>query len=561
MARTALVAIALGASGVTALALGWHAHGEVRADLATTRDLHGEDFVGSTVCRRCHEDHHESWSRTHHRRMTQNATEEAVVGAFDGSELAYRGWTATMEREGGAFVVSVRDAEGSQVSRDEVAMTIGSRRIQQYVAERDGVFVRLPVAWHIEEGRWMHMNGAFLTPDPAEGADFERHVTRWNDNCVFCHNVGPNPGLRDTPDGPRFDTEVAELGVACEGCHGPGAEHVAENQGPLRRYVLHLGDDADPTIVNPDRLDADRSADVCGRCHGQRKTADVRPFLRRGDPFVPGDDLARFSEPLWRDTELHGEAIFAARFWPGGTPRLTAYEYQGWLQSPCTREGELSCTTCHGMHGADPKGQIRVTAIHEGRLGDGACIDCHAGPGTDDHAAHDGAVACVDCHMPRVVYGVVAAHRSHRIATPAVRETQGRAPIHGEPNACLLCHLDWGEDWGERALFGGDPVERAVVAAAWGRSTAVEAEHARGVLLEAMASDPYPAVRRIAFRALRGRIENAPAWVDFDPTGETHERREQVASLAAVVEYRPVDDARVAELRANAETLAIEIGE
>jgi hypothetical protein len=26
------------------------------------------------------------------------------------------------------------------------------------------------------------------------GGDFDRHVARWNDNCVFCHNVAPNPG-------------------------------------------------------------------------------------------------------------------------------------------------------------------------------------------------------------------------------------------------------------------------------------------------------------------------------------------------------------------------------
>jgi len=559
--RSALVVIALGAGGIVLAGLGWRAHGEVRADLATGRDLHGEDFVGSTVCRRCHQDHHESWARTHHRRMTQAASEDAVVGDFEGAELAYRGWTATMSRSGDAFVVAVSDETGATVSRDRVAMTIGSRRMQQYVAERDGAFVRLPVAWHVEEGRWMHMNGAFLTPDPVEGADFERHVTRWNDNCVFCHNVGPNPGLRETAEGPRFDTEVAELGIACEACHGPGAEHVARNGGPLRRYVLHLGDDPDPTIVNPDRLDADRSADVCGRCHGQRKAADVRPFLRRGDPFVPGDDLARFSEPLWRDTELAGEALFAARFWPDGTPRLTAYEYQGWLQSPCTQRGELSCTTCHGMHGADPKGQVRASATHEGRLGDGACVECHAEAGGDDHAAHDGAVACVDCHMPRVVYGVVAAHRSHRIGAPAVRDTQGPAPIHGQPNACLLCHLDWGEDWGMRALFGGDPIERAVVAAAWGRSPVVDPERAKGLLLEAMASDPYPAVRRIAFRGLRERIADAPEWITFDPTGSERVRVEQVGALGATIGHRRPEPAAVAELRASAEALAIEIGE
>jgi len=78
------------------------------------------------------------------------------------------------------------------------------------------------------------MTGAFLFPDDAAIDDpgrpiygsgvFDRHVTRWNDNCVFCHNVAPNPG-RDPSSG-AFKTTVAELGIACESCHGPGAAHV-----------------------------------------------------------------------------------------------------------------------------------------------------------------------------------------------------------------------------------------------------------------------------------------------------------------------------------------------
>src|SRR4029079_17225105 len=109
--------------------------------------------------------------------------------------------------------------------------------------------------------RRIHMNGAFLTPDPERNgaaidlADYQRHVTRWNDNCVFCHNVAPNPGF----DGARWNTEVAELGIACEACHGPAGEHARINRDPMRRYALHLSDAGDPTIVNPARLSPARS--------------------------------------------------------------------------------------------------------------------------------------------------------------------------------------------------------------------------------------------------------------------------------------------------------------
>ncbi|MBI1904109.1 MAG: CDP-alcohol phosphatidyltransferase family protein, partial [Planctomycetia bacterium] len=49
----------------------------------------------------------------------------------------------------------------------------------------------------------------------------------------------------------NVETTAAEFGIACEGCHGPGADHVAANWNPLRRYSLHLTGRADPTTVQP----------------------------------------------------------------------------------------------------------------------------------------------------------------------------------------------------------------------------------------------------------------------------------------------------------------------
>src|SRR5205814_5274457 len=144
--------------------------------------------------------------------------------------------------------------------------------------------------------------------------------------------------------------------------------------------------------VNPARLSPARAADVCGRCHGQRIADDIAPFLAHGDPFVAGDDLGLYSSPLWRDTPRGADpAAFAARFWDDGTPRLTAYEYQGLLQSPCAMRGPLTCTSCHGMHDGDPRGQIR--ARFGGRASNAMCTSCHAplaGPEAARlHAHHD----------------------------------------------------------------------------------------------------------------------------------------------------------------------------
>lgn len=580
-------------------AAGWATAAAVARDLATARNLHGGSYVGSTTCARCHADHAKSWRRTYHRSMTREASPETVLGDFSGRTLVYLGLRATMSRTGdGAYQIEVRDRHGALAKRWRIERTVGSHRYQQYLARQGDHLVRVPIAWHVEQRRFFHMNGAFLTADPAPDAcargydtlacrdAWERHVVRWNDNCVFCHNVAPNPGLDE--DTGRFRTEVAELGVACEACHGPGGEHARANASPVRRYALHLGDARDPTIVSAARLTAERSADVCGRCHGQRITDDVSKFLRRGDPFVPGDDLALYSAPLWRDTPLSGDDdAFRERFWADGTARLTAYEYQGLLQSPCSERGELTCTSCHGMHDGDPSGQLRPELV-----GDRMCTRCHAALGRpaelarhSRHAPAGKGARCVGCHMPRIVYGLVSVHLSHRIESP----DPARDHRLGRPDACTGCHADESRAWAERAfarmfgtrppgatpdpgpaeavraLFGGDPIERSVAASSLGRVDVPLSDARRaarlGALLTAMADDDYPAVRRIAWRSASALAPEAP-WEPFEATAPAASRARAIAAVRhALARAVDPDPSLVTSLRAQARAANISIGE
>src|SRR5690606_8990524 len=84
---------------VLALVAGWVAARDVEADLGTERDLHAVPYAGAAECRRCHEAHFESWHRTYHRTMTQEASDAAVLGDFDGAELEYMGVIARMHRD------------------------------------------------------------------------------------------------------------------------------------------------------------------------------------------------------------------------------------------------------------------------------------------------------------------------------------------------------------------------------------------------------------------------------------------------------------------------------
>jgi predicted CXXCH cytochrome family protein len=574
--------------------------GAVQRDLAESVNLRESPYVKAAQCARCHPDHAASFGRTFHRTMTQAADARSVRGNFAHAALDYFGVHAQMDKNTRGEHVIRYQVAGAAAEAFIVEKTVGSRRYQQYVARRGQELVRLPLAYHLEEQRWFHMNGAFLTPDPElspDGtlarADYERHVTRWNDNCVFCHNVAPNPGKHPGEHGqPAFATEVAELGIACEACHGPGGEHARKNANPLRRYVLHARQAADPSIVNPARLSDARSLDVCGRCHGQRITDDVESFLRAGDPFLPGEDLALYSAPLWRDTTLHGERAFEARFWADGTPRLTAYEYQGTLLSPCAQRGTMTCLSCHGMHEGDPRGQLRPN-----RTGAAMCTQCHEGlaakPAQAAHARHPLSAAlpsCRDCHMPEIVYGVLDLHPSHRIESPAPR-AQARDE---RPDACTQCHLDKTRAWAitERArlfgaekksadaapfpasespfsevetqLFRGDPIQRAVAASALSGSGSV-ANRARArrlaLLLEVMDDDPYPAIRHLAQRSAIRLLGPSTPLDGYTPEMPHKERTRSLSNLREHFPVTTSDQLAIAALRAQAAERAIEIGE
>ncbi len=509
-------------------------------EYAATRPLihRVDDFVGSDTCRSCHLDHHDSWERTFHRTMTQRVDPGTVRGAFDGRELTYEGQTARVLRRDERYFFELPDGKGRREA--EVVLAVGSRRYQQYFEREEHdtgfSFRRLPFLWHIDAQRWLHMNTVFLGPDDP---DWNKTRTRWNDNCVFCHNTGPRPGetFEISSTGERqFDSEVAELGIACESCHGPGRGHVESERNPVSRYAAYAGRRDTDSIVDPTELDPEREVAICGQCHGQRLPVDrdhLVTWLRTGPTYRSGERLTDHVIPITRTTPSPAEHVpdlFSLRFWADGTPRLSAYEYQGIAMSACHAEGTLKCGSCHTMHGGDPKGMIEPVM-----RGDAACTSCHAEI-TRDVKAHTGheptgsGSRCLDCHMPRIVYGILDVHRSHRIDSP----DPARDAETGRPNACTLCHLDrsplWAAEESRRiwsdayrdpryrldgapldlpdataSMLAGDAVQRVVYAAAAGRST-VPLEPAEKtdlrLLLATTTGDGYPSIRWTARRSL-----------------------------------------------------------
>ena len=223
--------------------------------------------------------------------MTRVSSAESVLAPFDGRVLSDR-YRYRLERRGDDFIVITDDPQfGSEASAHRVVLVTGSHHQQQYWFEtgRGRTIARLPFFWRIPDARFVPSHAALL----AQATNEVSEAGTWNRTCIRCHSTHSLPRFGDLES---YDTQVAELGIACESCHGPGEEHARANRDPIRRYQRHFDGEADDTIVNPTRLAAQRSIDVCGRCHSVhafRSLDDVAAWSERGIPFQPGEDLAQ----------------------------------------------------------------------------------------------------------------------------------------------------------------------------------------------------------------------------------------------------------------------------
>lgn len=504
---------------------------------ATRAEQPQHDWAGSGTCYGCHENRHTSWARTYHRTMTQDATAEAVAGAFDGRIVEYGDQRIRPVARDGGYFFEYLDANDRVAGRAEIKRTVGSHRYQQYLAQAPNTgdnYIRMHMLWHIEDQRWVHMNGAFLYPD---GQPYDQHIATWNHNCIYCHNTGPEPRIQNYDSlfqriargegvnflqAARYESQVAELGIACESCHGPAGQHVRQMEQPLTRLWYTLNPDAEVAgVVEAKSLSQAASTQICGQCHAQRQPADtnmVEDWLRTGPSYRAGDDLLQHISLVTPETPgpAGKPGLYKLRFWPDGTPRLSAYEYTGLREAKCFTESDMTCISCHEAHGGSPEGMISEANRHGEN-----CVDCHADIGADvpahtKHPADSMASQCVSCHMPKIVYGVMTVHRSHDIERPAPAQHAAQ----NRPDACTQCHVDKSASWAQAAidsepvgddetpewlkqLLGGDPVQRAIAAHDAGQPGLGVAEPRWLVppLLHALRDD-YPAVRRFAYKSL-----------------------------------------------------------
>jgi len=512
-------------------------------------------YVTSHSCRACHPHQHETWHASYHRTMTQAATPATVLAPFDGRVLELDGRRYRPERRGEELWLVSEPVGGGPRREDRVVLATGSHHFQAFWGPTGaGRQLRLlELCYFLREGRWMPMDALVLSPEGVRQTD-EEGEGRWNKTCNRCHTTGSRPRLFQHG---AMDTQVAEFGIACEACHGPGEAHVAANRDPERRYRLHLSGDRDATTVNPAHLARRASAQVCGQCHSVfdfHSRADRMRWAEEGFPYRPGDDLEATRKIITRENAT--PLLLATSFWPDGQVRVNGREYNSLLDTPCFQRGELTCLSCHAMHQAPddprPRSAWADDQLAPGMRGNAACVQCHAAYADPErlaahsfHAPSSPGSNCYNCHMPNTAWGLHKATRVHQVTSPSLQDDLGA----GRPNACNLCHLDRTLAWTARQLeerygtpapeFGvaqrafaagalwalaGEAGQRALAAWHMGWAPARAAGGSDWVVpfLAQLLVDPYPTVRAVALASLRRQ----PGFESFegDPSGPPLER-------------------------------------
>lgn len=515
--------------------------------------------------------------------MTQTLTTNTVRADFDRVRLEFGGERFTLRRLENQFWVEIEDLDTPPASREitrlPMELMTGSHHMQVFwlPAGAGNAQVGFPFTWLIEERRWVPRESTFIRDPHAPP-----QVETWNMTCIRCHVTAGQP--RPRREQGLFETRAADLGIACEACHGPGQAHIAFQQerraaAPARSAPASTSKSAaanalpppargaDP-IVQPAKLEHVASSHVCAQCHGMKWFDSSEGWVENGFRYRPGDNLEATtpivspvrtnSQPWMKRVLERSPQLFDEFFWPDGMIRVAGREFNGLLETACYQRGQMTCLSCHSMHDyASNDDQLK-----KGMEGNGACVSCHSpakfGPNHSHHVAGSSGDLCYNCHLPHTTYALLKGVRQHQIDSPRVATTLATA----RPNACNLCHLDRTLAWtAERltawygqpavelpekfrvvspivqAALAGDAGQRALAAwhLGWAPARALTGDDWQAPVLARLLDDPYSAVRYIAFQSLR----QLPGFRDFtyDYVGPDAERARR--AQAALERWTP----------------------
>lgn len=323
-------------------------------------------YAGDGACAPCHQKESEFYEQTPHARDSAPASAQTIDGSFAPGENVLHttnpNLIVAMTSDANGFyqsAINISDPSHPTGEVERFDIVIGSgRHAQTYLYWSGDLLYELPISYWQWNHKWIISPGF-----PAGEVHFERAVVP---RCLECHGSyfkSAAPPLN------RYVKDSLVLGIGCERCHGPGAEHVARE----RSATPPAAGSAQEAIVNPARLSHDRQIDLCALCHAGA-VEPIRPPLT----FIAGDNVRDFlaikpPEPN-APVDVHGNQVGALE------------------ASKCFTSGKLLCSTCHNVH----QTQENADAFSS------RCLTCHEVRACPRYAVLGDAIRprCIDCHMP-----------------------------------------------------------------------------------------------------------------------------------------------------------------
>ncbi len=332
------------------------------ATLPTARN----SYVGDTACQSCHAAETTLYQTNSHHLASRPADAHSIAGSFTpGSNLfttSNPALTFKMTSGPDGFHQTAVDqiAPGKSIEQSQrFDIVVGAAiKSQTYLYWKAGELFELPVSYWTRTGQWIN------SPGYQDGnIRFDRIIVP---RCLECH-ASSFESL--PPPANKYAPASLVLGITCEKCHGPGAQHVA-----LYTANPTLKSGTAKAIVNPATLPRNRQIDTCALCH-----AGLGEPLAPALSYQPGDTLEKYIHFPALDPNLpidvHGNQVQLLR------------------RSRCFQASNMTCQSCHKLHQPEPATAAAYSPY---------CIECHQPKQCGRFAAMGEAITrnCVDCHMP-----------------------------------------------------------------------------------------------------------------------------------------------------------------
>ncbi len=325
-------------------------------------------YIGAQACGECHRAKFEGFRQTAHHLTSRLPDREAIVGKFTPGDHILRTrnpnlWFEMSARKDGFYQAAlIRVGKDTiRLSEQRIDIVTGSAKLgQTYLYWRGNRLYELPVSYFAATDQWINSpgfpDGMVVFYRPVEARCLECHATYF-DGASYESNT--------------YNKDNFVVGISCERCHGPGADHAEDPLAPLNASGTQ-------NIVHPGKLEPQRQIEICAQCHAGMGTL----LLKAPFSFRPGDPLDQYMKIQDLD-EQNRIGVHTTN----QVARLS--------KSKCFQESEsMTCITCHNPH---------VQERHNLPLFSRRCITCHE-PHTCAMAPLLGEAIrenCIDCHMPR----------------------------------------------------------------------------------------------------------------------------------------------------------------